>query len=350
MTEMKAFTSEMHIYDPEDVECQSDNRIKRELSRRRVMANMRLGIDELIERESIDVILFHGARLLPLISGYRLPLVIDFCDTNSERLLVQARYSSIQNAAKCYARYVFKRYREFKLLRKSPHVAFISKRDKAAVTSRDPRHLIANNGVDLDFWSPSSGVAQNNTIVFTGVMNYQPNEDAAFFLIDRIMPIMRARVEKPRLLLVGHSPTESLKNAAKEQDDITLTGTVDDVRPWLSRAALFVAPIRFASGMQNKVMEAMAMNLPVVTTSIVAKGIKTTDPGEPPVIVADDENDFAEEIIQLLHHRVDAADLGAKGRSYIEKNFSWKESAIKFEKMCVDAVAGENIANPQLDI
>ena len=132
-----------------------------------------------------------------------------------------------------------------------------------------------------------------------------------------------------------------MEDEVRGQDDITLTGYVDDVRPWIQQASLFAAPIRFASGMQNKILEAMAMKLPVVTTAVVEEGLRSDATEGNPVIVAgvDNEREFADAIIRLLRDPVECASRGEAGRAYVKQNFSWASSARMFERMCLDAIA-----------
>jgi glycosyltransferase involved in cell wall biosynthesis len=139
------------------------------------------------------------------------------------------------------------------------------------------------------------------------------------------------------VLIVGREPTAALKKAAKKYPDVVVTGFVDDVRTYLERASVFVAPIRYGSGIQNKVLEAFAMEVPVLCTPVVAEGLYMDDAQEPPIWVADGEEKFAARIIELLANEKERTRLATEGREYVEKNFVWSHSAELLEEMFFEA-------------
>jgi hypothetical protein len=118
----------------------------------------------------------------------------------------------------------------------------------------------------------------------------------------------------------------------------TVTGFVPDVRPWLERAAVAAVPMRQGSGVQNKVLEAMAMELPVVTTSLVSAGLRVGN-GEAPVVVADETREFAEAVVKLLGQEQERARLAIAGRRFVEEHYDWSRSAARLERICVAAAA-----------
>jgi hypothetical protein len=169
-------------------------------------------------------------------------------------------------------------------------------------------------------------------------MNYAPNEDAAIYLIDKILPLVRRAIPHLETLVVGRDPTPALQERAKQFPDVTVTGFVEDVRTYLERACVFVAPLRYGSGIQNKVLEAMAMEVPVITTSLAANGLRVDGVVEPPVVIADGEEKFAERIVALLNHKEERNRLAGEGRRFVENHFAWSRSAAKLEEMCFAAV------------
>lgn len=338
LEEMREYTESMHVYrTSSEAAPASNSRLQKFLWRRKTIHRMAADFNSLIQRAPFDVVLFHGKILFPLISKCELPVVVDFCDATSMRFTHQMRHEPLRRMPLIAMQYLLAKRLENSLLRKSKEIAFISARDRSAVVGNDITFEVVPNGVDPDFWSPARTKVEPYTIALTGGMNYPPNESAALTLIRKIMPLLRKRFDRPKLLLIGRTPTEALKREAALHDDVTLTGTVDDVRPWMNRASVFAAPIPFASGMQNKALEAMAMKLPVVTTSVVAQGVRLNGVGDPPVVVADDDQAFASEIIRLLEDERKRNELGEFGRKYVEENFSWISSAMKFEHMCAVA-------------
>jgi glycosyltransferase involved in cell wall biosynthesis len=143
---------------------------------------------------------------------------------------------------------------------------------------------------------------------------------------------------------VGRNPSAALMEAARQHPEVTVTGFVEDMRPYLERAAVYVAPLRFASGMQNKLLEAMAMEVPVVTTPIGADGIKIERVQDLPVCVAEGETRFAQSVVELLNNPEERRRLAVAGRYYTERNFNWSRSAMQLEQQCCEAVAQAGIA------
>jgi glycosyltransferase involved in cell wall biosynthesis len=168
-------------------------------------------------------------------------------------------------------------------------------------------------------------------------MDYGPNDDAALRLVQDILPKVRAQVPSARLTIAGRSPTERLKAAAAAQPGVSVTGFVDDMRDYLERAELFVCPLRYGAGMQNKVLEALAMEVPVAASSLAAEGLRF-EGHEPPLCVADDPQQMADRVAHLLANPAERARLSRAGRQYIEEHFSWARSAEKLEQLCLAAV------------
>jgi glycosyltransferase involved in cell wall biosynthesis len=224
------------------------------------------------------------------------------------------------------------------LRRKPAHLLFASCRDREAlIGQRDNHSTVVSNGVDLNFWKRSSRTRGTNTIVFTGVMNYSPNTDAALYLIDEILPLVRRSVPDAKLLIVGRNPPPHLIDAG-QRPGVNVTGFVDDVRPYLERATVFAAPLRFGAGIQNKLLEAMAMEVPVVASPLAADGLRTVGGACPPIQVAEDRYQFAELIIRQLVDGHGNASPDANSRRFVELHFSWKESGKKLERV-IRAVA-----------
>ena len=339
--EMRQYTTEMKVFSwCPDGKLPISKLARRKLRSQAVNA-LDLAFREVLEAGEQDVVLFHGQRDHPLLNSCEIPVVIDMCDANSMRIKMQARYQPIHRLPVSMLNYLRTSRMEQKVLQKGSHITFISNRDRAAVAAANSNVHVVPNGVDLDFWRPTENVPHRNTIALTGEMRYPPNTDAAIVLARKIMPILRRELDNPQLLLIGRAPPAALEDEVRGQEDITLTGYVDDVRPWIQQASLFAAPIRFASGMQNKILEAMAMKLPVVTTAVVEEGLRSDASEGNPVIVAgiDNERAFADTIIRLLREPEECALLGEAGRAYVKQNFSWVSSARMFERMCLDVIA-----------
>jgi len=142
-----------------------------------------------------------------------------------------------------------------------------------------------------------------------------------------------------QVLIVGRDPTPRLQRAGK-QPGVTVTGFVDDVRPYLERATVFAAPLRFGAGIQNKLLEAMAMEVPVVASPLAADGLRTESGQRPPVAVASDREQFAAKIVQQLKRRADQPAPDAEARRFVHDHFVWSRSAAQLENIFRTVTAG----------
>jgi len=181
-----------------------------------------------------------------------------------------------------------------------------------------------SNGVDSEFFSPDpacqSPFADGSVpIVFTGAMDYWPNIDAVQWFTSDILPQLLARWPQLHFYIVGRSPTPAVQALASEV--VTVTGTVPDVRPYLQRAALVVAPLRVARGIQNKILEAMAMARPVIASLSCVEAIDALDGTE--LISATTADTFADHIHTLLQSPERAHAIGQAGRQCVTKHYSW---------------------------
>jgi glycosyltransferase involved in cell wall biosynthesis len=314
-------------------------RIRQLWSIRSGINQMKKEFNNLVEEDTFDIVLFHGKIVFPVIKDFEgLPVAIDFCDATSMRVRKKMQHATKAKLPLLWLRYMQVRRTEKEMVKKTPYVAFISTRDRQAVTGSRAEWRIIPNGLDLRYWKRGSYEPRQNCLIFTGVMNYSPNEDAAIYLIDEILPLLRHRVPNLRILIVGRDPTSALLERAGRNPEVTITGFVDDMRTYLEQATVFAAPLRFASGMQNKIQEALAMEIPVVATSIVAAGMQGADGENAPILIADGAEMFSKSIIDLLGQSDERSRLAAAGRRFAEKHYDWSRSAEQLEQMCFDAI------------
>ena len=180
------------------------------------------------------------------------------------------------------------------------------------------------NGVDAEFFAPvhamsSPFTADEIPIVFTGAMDYWPNIDAAVWFAGEVLPRLCRRYPGVRFYIVGRSPDPTVQALAG--DTVVVTGTVDDVRPYLAHAAVVVAPLRIARGIQNKVLEAMAMARPVVASAACAGPIAAERGAE--LLVADSADDYLAHIESLLANWIRADSIGQAARRRVLESYSW---------------------------
>ena len=192
-------------------------------------------------------------------------------------------------------------------------------RDFERLIPRVPVSLVGN-GVDLDYFRSSGVAKQPGSIVFTGVMDYFPNVDAVVWFCDKILPIVQQQIPEAALTICGSRPTAAVRRLAKRRG-VAVTGRVPDTRPYLDEAEVFVAPMRMARGIQNKLLEALAMGLPCVASEAAAAG--TVVPDGLGILAADDPEEFALHVVRLLRDGAFRATMAGKARAAAELNYRW---------------------------
>lgn len=277
-------------------------------------------IRELACRIGPDAIFCQLVRVAPYAEGLKGVKVLDYQDAFS--LNMERR------AARCHgiSRWLFRR--EALKLKKYESAVFdqfnhhlvISEPDQQAIIhpQRDTIRIVPN-GVDHQFFSPSEQTPRRYDIVFTGNMSYTPNIEGAIWLAHEVMPQVRLQIPGATLLLAGASPARAVRRLAS--DVITVTGWMPDIREAYRQARVFVAPMRSGSGLQNKLLEAMAMQLPCVTTSLANASLLAQNGTE--IIVADEAESMASALVQLLHNSSFAAAIAEAGHHSVKQRFDW---------------------------
>lgn len=260
------------------------------------------GLARLCRPEKPDVVLAYCsgmARLAfdPMLAG--VPLVLDMVDVDSEK------WRALGETASVPMRWIYSR--EARRLRAFEHEAserarvtfVVNAREKEAMHDVNPsaRVEVLSNGIDLDTFRPKSPATRTPDVVFCGVFDYEPNEQAAVWFAREVWPLVRARRADATFSLVGMNPSRAVRALASEPG-IRVTGTVPDVRPYLWSASVSVAPLQVARGVQNKVLEAIAAGLPCVVTSQVADGLPPEVDGA--CLSADTPAAFADAVLTLL--------------------------------------------------
>lgn len=191
------------------------------------------------------------------------------------------------------------------------------------------------NGVDLELFHPRANAPEPGHFVFTGVMDYFPNVDGCVWFADAILPLVRERHPGARFTIVGNHPSAEIVRLG-EREGIEVTGFVPETRDYLARAAVAIAPLRIARGIQNKVLEAMAMGLAVVGTTHATQGVGAGDGDE--YLVRDDARGFAEACVALLDAPERAAALGRTARAYVEAHYQWDRVLVALDSMIADVM------------
>ena len=191
-------------------------------------------------------------------------------------------------------------------------------------------------GVDTEYFRPLGNRPEPYNLVFTGSMDWMPNEDAIIFFTEKILPRITRHIPDIALTVVGRNPSRRLKAIAESNSRIKVTGRVDDVRPFIDAASAYVVPLRVGGGTRLKIYEAMAMGKPVLSTTVGAEGLPVADGKE--LLIADEPGDFAEAAIRLLSDARLANRIGQQARTTVCANHGWEHVAGDFMKICEEVV------------
>jgi sugar transferase (PEP-CTERM/EpsH1 system associated) len=213
----------------------------------------------------------------------------------------------------------------------------VSEDDRQRLEALAPgeRSVAVPTGVDTEYFKPQHSPELPRRLVFTGSMDWYPNEDAILYFAEAILPTIRAEIPDVSAVVVGRRPSPQLRTVA-ERAGIAVTGTVDDVRPYVDSAAVYVVPLRAGGGTRLKIFEALAMGKAVVSTTVGAEGLALTAGRD--VLIADEPHAFAQSVIGLLREPDRRHALGRAGRLLVETKYSWERVTEDFEACCQAAV------------
>jgi glycosyltransferase involved in cell wall biosynthesis len=309
-----------------------------DLARRLASREFDAALKSLLNRHRYDVVQVEGlemARYIPTVIAAAPGTPIVFDDHNVEYLLqlrtaaVDARhvlswpkalYSGVQWLK-------LKRYERL-VCRSSNVVLAVSQLDAKALSELGAAGpvTVVPNCIDVGYYRRNPSTARDPaTILFTGTMDYRPNVDAVRWFALEILPRVAARKPHVRFRIVGRSPTTAVMDLAHHHPAVEVVGAVEDIRPYLFHSTLCVVPIRMAGGARLKILEALAAELPVVSTSMGAEGIDSIS-GQG-VLLADIPEDFAASILRLMDDQELNQQMGLAGRQVVEQKYDWKQIA-----------------------
>ena len=292
-------------------------------------AGLQAWVDNTFKHHKIDaVVIFSSAMAQYIEDKRRVPVLIDFVDVDS------AKWTQYADKHRWPMSWIYRR--EGKLLlayeRLMASLAtrsfFVTEAEVALFTRLAPECRVRIdamcNGVDAEFFSTDPERANpyhadEIPVVFTGAMDYWPNIDAANWFVNEILPSLRQQRPEIRFYIVGRSPTPEVLALANEH--VVVTGTVPDVRPYLQYAAVVVAPLRVARGIQNKILEAMAMERPVIATTECAAAVDAKIDAE--LLAAATAGEFIAQINRQLTNPENATTIGQAARARVVARYSW---------------------------
>ncbi len=281
-----------------------------------------------------DVIYSQMIRTIKYAARSQRPKVMDFQDAlsmNFERRMMNHKG----------LRYFFLHY-EFKMLRSAEfnacsifdRLTVISETDRQAIPQhKDTLIDIVRNGVDFQYFHPLE-LPKKYEIVFCGNMQYRPNIDAARHLVGDIMPIVWRTHPHAHVVIAGATPKAAVRQLASNR--VTVTGSVDDIRPSYAQSKVFVAPMRIGSGLQNKLLEAMAMHIPCVTTPLANDALQASDGSQ--ILLGRNPAQLAAAIIQLLDNENLRQTIADNAQQFVHLHFSWEATGRQLETLLHKAI------------
>ena len=289
-----------------------------------------------LAREPFDVVHVEGIEMAPYLDvidaayerGSR-PLIV-FDDHNCEYLLQKRTFLTDARIPARWpgAVYSFVQWRrllryEAQACRRADRVLAVSEADAEALHRLVPevKATVVPNGIDTRAYAPTLTHADTPTLVFTGTMDFRPNVDAVLWFAREVLPKVGAQVGDVRFLAVGQRPHRRL-DVLRGNPAVTLTGFVDDPRPYIADAAVYVVPLRMGGGTRFKILEALAMGKPVVSTTLGAEGFPVAHGRE--LLLADEPAEFAQAVVSLLNEPGRGVKLGQAGRAFVEARYDWR--------------------------
>jgi polysaccharide biosynthesis protein PslH len=294
----------------------------------------------LLARERYGLVFVHCSSVAQYVADVRgIPKILDFGDMDSQKWLEYARYKPFPLSLGYRLEGVKMERAERRLARQF---------DMCTATTRAEWETLEGygtgvatdwfpNGVDSEYFAPADDAYDADTIAFVGRMDYFPNQECMFEFCARTLPLLRAQRPAVKLVIVGADPSPAVRRLG-ELPGVTVTGSVPDVRPYLRRSALMVAPLNIARGTQNKILEAMALGVPVVTSRVAAGGVDAVDREH--FVVADTPAEQVDAITRVLGQPGERQRLAEAGRARMLSHHAWDRSMQRLDGIIERCLGG----------
>jgi sugar transferase (PEP-CTERM/EpsH1 system associated) len=283
-----------------------------------------------VEKNKIEICYFQFVRLAPFAKKINTKKVLDFQDTLSMNMKRRADNSRLLEKilftieAKRLARYESKMFEVFDAL------TIITQADRELLQSpRKNEVYIIPNGVAETYFTYPQPKEKPFDVLFSGAMSYAPNIDAAEYLIKEIMPLVWEKKPNVKIVIAGGGSPSWLEKLANER--IIMPGWVEDMKEYYSQTKLFIAPMRIGTGLQNKLLEAMAMNVPCITSYLANQALRAKDKEE--ILIANNAREYADYIIKMLDNKELSQNIAQAGKDYVFNEYSWQNSCEKLSSI-----------------
>lgn len=296
-------------------------------------------VHKLIEQHKPDMLFGQLLRVAPYLHKVKLPKTIDYQDVFSMGMKRRAEIADIFSKPFFEMEYNRLRHYERRVFDEFDVKTIISAPDRANIDHPQRKKiLIVPNGVDHEYYKPME-MEKKYDIVFTGNMGYAPNVNAVEFLAYEIMPKVWEKLPDAKLLIAGAQPDLKVKKVAC--DNIIVSGWVDDMREAYAQSRIFIAPMRIGTGLQNKLLEAMSMKIPCITTSLANGSLHAINGKE--ILVDNSSSELAADIVYLLKRPDKAVELAEEGYNFVNRVYDWG-AATKIMEDAMITVLNKNVS------
>ena len=306
---------------------------------------MRRRVGDMVERTPYDVVVAEFGLMgqyvhwNPYLPAVRKVISVHQCHTLAARKALETLGWSPIAFREWFALQRLQRF-ELDMYRSADRIVVLTAEARYSVLSYAPdlRVSMIPSGVDTDYYRPGDPAKREHALLFTGYYRDEPNRDAVLWFVHTVWPTLKAQFPELVFYVVGPEPTAAIRELAAKSSGIIVTGEVDDIRPYLNKARVFVCPNRIGSGMRGKILQAMASGVPVVATSLGAEGIpiQMGDTG----FLADKPEILAQSIKMLLTDEVLHGGIAQRARAMMVERFSWDQGVRQFENILEEVVSG----------
>lgn len=294
---------------------------------------MKQRIAKFVNEKLIDVIYVHLFRMAPYVEHHQnLYKLIDLTDVISSEIEKSLKYRSGPNKWVYSLELPRIRNYESKISAQFDECWVISQTDADILRKLSPSGniVVIPNGVDMTFFRPLDNNTKEKIVIFVGHLRVAHNVDAVLFFYHNVFPLVIQKYPETKFYIVGANPHSKIKRLCKDPH-VVVTGFVQNLNHYLNMACVFVAPLRFSTGIQTKILEAMSAGVPVVCSSLANEGLRAKVGQE--ILVADDPLDFASLVNELMGHPERARFVTKKARAFVERNLNWKLAVDRIGKI-----------------
>lgn len=267
---------------------------------------------ELVDGIKCDLIFIYSSQMAMYVINRKEKKIADLVDADSDKWRMYSKMKTHLYRPFYFLEYLKVKRWEKKIANKFDKIIVASEVEKKLLSSKA---IVMPNGAEIPRIKKTK--KENNSIIFSGAMDYDANIDAAEWFHNKILPLIKKEIKNIKFVIAGMNPTKKLKKLKNAK----ITGYIPDMDSLIVKHTAYVAPLRIARGMQNKILNAMAIGIPVISTSIANQGIKAKDGKE--ILIADKEEEFAKNVVRILKNEKEHKKIVNNAKTFVKKKFNW---------------------------